>query len=149
MAYHNISTSCILSYKDKILMVKEIQNGKVNWDIPAGGLDQGESILAGVCREVKEETGIVMHNPKLQRVFQFMQDETSSFNYLFMYDLSEKEVKQKQINEEDIKEMRFFNTDEVQCLINENNVEHELAKYRLLEFFKGKKDISDVFVQIL
>lgn len=148
MAQHNVSTSCILYHNDKVLMVKEMQNGRVNWDIPAGGLDQGETVFEGVVREIKEETGISISLPQLQKIFQFKQGETTSFNYLFMYKLDENEIKQIQITEIDIEEIRFFDITEIKKLLDSNNVEHELAKLRLMEVFQNKVNISHTLVQV-
>lgn len=129
-------------------MVKEMQNGRVNWDIPAGGLDQGELLIDGVCREIREETGIIIKNPCLQRIFQFKQDQTTSFNYLYSYNLSNDEVKQINITEADIEEIRFFSTSEIKILLDEHNVEHELARYRLLELYKNQIDISISVIEV-
>jgi len=32
--------------------------GRQDWNVPGGGIDQGESLLAAAAREVQEETGI-------------------------------------------------------------------------------------------
>lgn len=45
----------------KILLLKQ-KNG---YDLPGGGLDLGESLEAAVVREVKEESGLDVANPKL------------------------------------------------------------------------------------
>lgn len=46
----------------KILLSKQFGNG---YDLPGGGLDLGERPEHAAVREVKEETGIVVDNPKL------------------------------------------------------------------------------------
>lgn len=49
---------CIKSEKNEILMVQEAKDEiKGLYNIPAGKLDSSESILEGVIRETKEETG--------------------------------------------------------------------------------------------
>lgn len=47
---------------DKILLSKQFGD---KYDLPGGGIDLGEKLENGVVREVKEETGIDVKNPKL------------------------------------------------------------------------------------
>ncbi|MBC7472639.1 MAG: NUDIX hydrolase [candidate division SR1 bacterium] len=108
----------------------------------------GETVFEGVVREIREETGISISPPQLQKIFQFKQGETTSFNYLFMYKLDENEVKQIQITETDIEKIRFFDILKIKKLLDSNNVEHELAKFRLMEVFQNKVNISDTLVQV-
>ncbi len=50
-----------LYYKDgKILLVKESDELSGKWEMPGGGLDFGEDIIAGLKREIQEETGLVV-----------------------------------------------------------------------------------------
>ncbi len=51
----------IVIQEGKLLLLKQT-NG---YDLPGGGLDLGESLEAAVIREVKEETGLEVTNPKL------------------------------------------------------------------------------------
>lgn len=127
-----------------LLLVKEVQNGKVNWDIPAGGLKQGETVLEGVVREVGEETGITLIEARLQRTLQFFQGQDSSFNHLHIAYLTEKDLENIKITEEDIKEIRLFARQEVQELIDTNQTEHALATARLREFLN--RSFEDIHV---
>src|SRR6478672_5124319 len=51
----------IVVHQDKILLSKQFGR----YDLPGGGLELGEKLDSGVIREVKEETGINVKNPKL------------------------------------------------------------------------------------
>jgi 8-oxo-dGTP pyrophosphatase MutT (NUDIX family) len=134
MSQHNISVACILEFENKILMIKESQNGTTNWDMPAGGLDERENIFDGVRREVSEEVGILIKDPKLITTFQTITKYESSFCFLFKCKLSTKEFSQLNIAETDILDYKLFSKSEVQSFIDNDETEHELAKRRLMEF---------------
>jgi 8-oxo-dGTP diphosphatase len=59
------------------------------FDLPGGGLDLGETPEAGVIREVKEETGIEITNPKFIGVessfFQSAHADNKSYQSILLY----------------------------------------------------------------
>ena len=48
----------ILNKIDKVFVAKRIDNPKNFWQMPQGGVDQGEDFLAAAYRELEEETSI-------------------------------------------------------------------------------------------
>ena len=48
----------ILNKKDKVFVAKRIDNPKNFWQMPQGGVDDGEDFLTAAYRELKEETSI-------------------------------------------------------------------------------------------
>ena len=51
----------LLRGSDGVLLVQnERRNGSLDWSTPGGVIDEGETLLQGLTREVHEETGLVV-----------------------------------------------------------------------------------------
>ena len=48
----------VLNKKNRIFVAKRIDNPKNFWQMPQGGIDEGEDYLSAAYRELKEETSI-------------------------------------------------------------------------------------------
>lgn len=77
----------IVIKNDKILLSKQFGD---KYDLPGGGIDLGEKLEDGVVREVKEETGIDVTNPKLLGFVESFFTDSHALNesyhcYLFYY----------------------------------------------------------------
>lgn len=55
MSFRITSGAVIINYENKILLKKDPKRG---WELPGGMVENSESIMEAVIREVKEETGI-------------------------------------------------------------------------------------------
>jgi 8-oxo-dGTP diphosphatase len=56
---HSVSVAAVIRNDEgQVLVIKRRDTG--SWEIPGGVLELGESIHDGLCREVLEETGIVI-----------------------------------------------------------------------------------------
>jgi len=49
----------LLNNENKVFVAKRIDNPKKFWQMPQGGVDEGENFLEAAYRELKEETSIV------------------------------------------------------------------------------------------
>jgi 8-oxo-dGTP pyrophosphatase MutT (NUDIX family) len=52
---------------DKVLLTQRTDNGL--WCLPGGGMDPGESASEACCREVREETGLVVEVIRLTGIY--------------------------------------------------------------------------------
>ena len=52
---HTVSAAALISRGDEVLLIKNPRRG---WEFPGGMVDQGESVIAGLLREIHEETGL-------------------------------------------------------------------------------------------
>jgi 8-oxo-dGTP pyrophosphatase MutT (NUDIX family) len=65
---HSVSVAGVVTDDvGRVLVVQRRDNGK--WEIPGGVLELGESIHAGVRREVEEETGLIVEPERLTGVY--------------------------------------------------------------------------------
>ena len=53
----HVTVACVVTDRDRYLMVEELVNGAVAYNQPAGHLDDLESLQQAAVRETREETG--------------------------------------------------------------------------------------------
>ncbi len=94
---HLDSTVCYLKKDNKVLMIKFSKKWGNVYAPPGGKFEKGESPLDCVIREFKEETGLILVNPKLQGI-SYWQD--SSEGIIFVYTAEDYEGKQTLTSEE-------------------------------------------------
>jgi len=81
-----VGVGAIILDADKILLEKRRNSpGKGKWSIPGGLVDIGETVEEAVIREVKEETGLEVHDPRLVDVVNYVSlDEKGSVLYHYV-----------------------------------------------------------------
>jgi ADP-ribose pyrophosphatase YjhB (NUDIX family) len=63
-ARHAVFVSMAVRREDAILLVQESKpDVRGRWSLPGGHLEPGESLADGACREVREETGLIIERP--------------------------------------------------------------------------------------
>ena len=66
-----LTALCLIHTGDKYLLQDRVKADWKGFTLPGGHVEQGESIVDAVVREMKEETGLTILNPKLCGVKQF------------------------------------------------------------------------------
>ena len=58
-----LTNLCVIYQEDKILVEEKIWNGEKGIVFPGGHVEEGESMLEAVVREMQEETGLTIEKP--------------------------------------------------------------------------------------
>lgn len=66
-----LTVLCLLQKDDRYLLQDRIKADWQGYTLPGGHIEPGESIVDAVIREMKEETGLAVKNPRLCGVKQF------------------------------------------------------------------------------
>ena len=55
------------------------------WNFPGGHVEQGEFVTPSVVREIREETGLTIENPKLCGINEFQKEQDGKRFIVFLY----------------------------------------------------------------
>ena len=87
-----LTTLCMIRRGNEILLQNRVKADWRGYALPGGHVEPGESIVDAVIREMKEETGLTMLEPRLCGVKQFPIDDGRYLVFLFACDRFEGEL---------------------------------------------------------
>ena len=81
-----LTVLCLLRKDDRYLLQDRIKKDWRGYTLPGGHVEPGESIVDAVVREMQEETGLTVSNPRLCGVKQFPIEGGRYLVFLFLAD---------------------------------------------------------------
>ena len=76
---HTVAAGMLVQRGDQVLLVRTPRRG---WEFPGGQIEEGESVLDGVVREVLEEAGVVATVERLVGVYSNLSGSRVIFDFL-------------------------------------------------------------------
>lgn len=140
MSLYNVSVSCILEFQNKILMIQKVRQDKVYFSISDGLLAEQETIERAVIREIKAKTGISVENPLLVKIYQFIRSQSTNFDFLFHYQLSDWDVAKMKLQGSETNTVRFFTKREIKMLLEQRSCESTLSAMKMTDYLGLDKE---------
>jgi ADP-ribose pyrophosphatase YjhB (NUDIX family) len=80
-----VGVGAVVVHEDRVLLVRRgTEPLKGQWSLPGGLLELGESLLDGVVREVREETGLIVEPVELIELLDRIQREGERVRYHYV-----------------------------------------------------------------
>jgi 8-oxo-dGTP diphosphatase len=87
-----LTTLCLVYRPGQVLLQNRVKKDWQGYALPGGHVENGESIVDSVIREMKEETGLTIFAPKLCGIKQFPIENGRYIVFLFKTDRFEGEL---------------------------------------------------------
>ena len=123
-----LTVLCLIRRDGEYLLQDRIKKDWRGFTLPGGHVEPGESIVDAVVREMQEETGLTVENPKLCGVKQFPIDGGRYLVFLFVADefsgevISSEEGAMHWVKKEDLSKVNLVNDfmELLEVVLNEN-----------------------------
>ena len=116
--------------------------GGATWELPAGGIKDGESVEEGALRELREETGISISDIsrlKEETTLIVSQNRLPMFPSIFSIEVTVNEFGQRNQHDHEVESVRSFTLEEIKELISTGQIFTSITISLLARFLLSKK----------
>ena len=141
--YKNKSVCVIVENEKKQLLFVKANRYITNdaaWEIPAGGVEDGEDSIVAAKREVKEETGYDIRN--VRKIYTYMPSNGMSDQIIDICFANLNTKEQDNFDKEEIEEVRWYSIDEINKLIYSNIIIDGVSLIGLL-LYKDRERVKE------
>ena len=127
----------LLNAKQEICFIKSLRytTQKIEWELPAGGVEKGEDVLAAAEREVMEETGFKTKALKLLYSYNPSNGMSNQNVHIIFGGIETGE--QTEIDTDEVKEIHWLSLSEVKKLVANNEISDGISLMPLLLHLSG------------
>jgi ADP-ribose pyrophosphatase YjhB (NUDIX family) len=140
MSQYSVSVSCILEFQEKILMIQKSVNEKIYFAISHGSAGFDETIEQAMIREIKSKLGVLVEDPVLVKIYQFIRNKKTDYDFLFHYQLSDWDVAKMKMLANEIQRVRFFTKSEIRVLLEQRSYESTLSAMKMTDYLALDKE---------
>ncbi len=113
----NIIVGCVIEKDGKYLLVQEAKAScRGKWNLPAGHLDPGETLIEAAKREAKEETGCDVEPVKICQIGNRVSENDLFVSVIFSAKLIREDIT---IDETEILDVKWFSYEEILAMKSE------------------------------
>jgi len=130
-------TVLLVNAKNEICFIKSLRytTQKIEWELPAGGVEKGEDILAAAEREVIEETGFKAK--ALKFLYSYNPSNGMSNQKVHIIFGNTETGEQAKIDTDEVKEVQWLSEAEVKRLIAKKEISDGVSLITLLLYLSG------------
>lgn len=137
--YPNISVVVLLKNKDKkICFLKSLRytTQKVQWELPAGGIEKNEDILKAAEREVLEETGFKTKALKLLYTFNPSSGMSNQTTHVVGGEITDSQ--QADFDTDEVKEIHWLSPNKIKELVKNKEITDGISLIAVLLYLNEK-----------
>jgi len=117
--------------------ISRYTTGETNWELPAGGVDVGESIIEAAEREVLEETGYTSDDHRLIYSYYPMNGNANKLFHIVFCKAGDNE---QRFDTNEVSEIRWFTRDEITQMIQDKIIRDGFSLTALLLWMQMPSD---------